>query len=184
MADLDDPVKKISSRVIYQNRWMTIREDKTRLPSGNEGIYGYLESKDSVMIIVFDEQYRIYLVKGFRYPSKNWGWLLPGGNSDGEDLLAASKRELEEETGILADHWEIAGKTLVCDGFMTERMATCIAHDIHFDGTKENSDEKFAGMQFFTLEEIDDMIDKGEIDDGQTITGLYFAKRWLARKEK
>lgn len=178
------PIKTLGSKIVYQNPWITIHEDKTLMPSGKEGIYGYLESKDSVNVVVFDDQDRIYMAKSFRYPTKSWGWELPGGSSDGEDLLQASKRELEEEAGIIAEQWELVGKNVVCDGLMTERMATCIAYDIRFDGTKENGDEQFADTGFFTLEEIDQMVDNGDINDGQTITGLYLAKRWLARREK
>jgi 8-oxo-dGTP pyrophosphatase MutT (NUDIX family) len=178
-----EPIKTVSSAVVYKNRWITIHEDKTELLNGNEGLYGYLESKDSVMVAVLDEQNRICMLQAFRYPTKSWGWELPGGGGEGEGILDASKRELEEETGILADSWEQSGNVVVCNGLMSERMSVCIAKDIHFDGTKEESDEKFAEMKFFTFQEIDAMIGAGEINDCQTITGLYFAKLWLTRKE-
>lgn len=180
---IKNPITTLSSRVVYQNRWITIHEDTTKTATG-EGLYGYLESKDSVMVVVFNEDQHICMVKAFRYPSKSWGWELPGGGGEGEEILSASRRELEEETGILADTWEIAGKTLVCNGLMTERMAICIARDTHADGKKEESDEKFVDIKFFSIDEIDGLIDSEEINDNQTITGLFFAKRWLDREAK
>lgn len=176
------PIKTTGSKIVYKNLWITVHEDKTLTPTGNEGTYGYVESRDSVMVAVVDDQERVCLVRAFRYPSKTWGWELPGGGGDNEDLLTASKRELEEETGIRAKKWEKLSDTLVCNGLMTERQTVCIARDISFDGHKEDADEVFQATQFFTLDEIDALIDSGDINDNQTITGLFFLQRWLKRK--
>ncbi|HEU0266239.1 MAG TPA: NUDIX hydrolase [Candidatus Saccharimonadaceae bacterium] len=168
-----------SSKIVYENPWITIHEDQTIMPSGNEGIYGYMESRDSVMVVPMDDQKRVFLEKAFRYPSKSQGWECPGGGGDNEDLIDASKRELEEETGIRVENIEKLGSTIVCNGLMTERQTSCIAWGLHFDGEREKSDEVFEDQRFFTWEEIDLMIDSGDINDNQTLTALYLAKRWL-----
>lgn len=178
------PKSPTTTKIVYQNPWITVHEDQTITTDGQPGIYGYLESKDSCMVGVLDDSQRLYLLRAFRYPTKSWGWEFPGGGGEGEDLLDASKRELEEETGILAQSWERLGHTLVCNGLMTERMTTCIAYDISFDGVKESSDEVFSQARFFTVQEIEQMIDSGEINDGQTITAFYLAKRWLAKRKE
>lgn len=115
---------KVSSKIVYQNPWITVREDQTRDLAGNLGVYSYMESRDSCMIVAVDDKERIYLVRGFRYPSQSFGWELPGGGGDGEDLLTASQRELEEETGIIAQSWNKLGEAYVCNGLMTERRCT------------------------------------------------------------
>lgn len=179
---IDVPSKtKVSSKIVYQNPWIKIHEDQTVDQDGNAGIYGYMETRDSCMIVVQDDQERIYLVRGFRYPSQSFGWELPGGGGDNEDLLEASKRELEEETGIIAKSWNKLGEAYVCNGLMTEKMAVCLARDLSFDGYKEQSDELFGDMRFFTLNEIDDLIRDGEINDCQTLAGLQYYQLW--RKE-
>jgi 8-oxo-dGTP pyrophosphatase MutT (NUDIX family) len=177
----NSPIKTVASRKVYENRWITVYEDKTIMPNGKDGVYGYIASKDSVITAVIDGQNRICMVHAFRYPSKSWGWELPGGSGDGEDLTQAALREVEEETGIVAKHCEKLGETLICNGFMTERMASCVAYDLRYDGEKDD-EEVFKGMRFFNLAEIEKLIEDGEINDGQTITGLYFAKRWLAKR--
>lgn len=180
----DTPSKTRTATIIaYQNPWITIHEDEMIDQQGNTGIYGYMESHDSCMVVVLDDQERIYLVRGFRYPSQSFGWELPGGGGDGEDLIDASKRELEEETGILAKTWDKLGEAYVCNGLMTEKMAVYLAHDLNFGDKPEQSDEKFEDMRFFTLSEIDMMIKTGDINDCQTITGLHYYETWKRNKE-
>lgn len=175
----DVPSKtKVSSKVVYQNPWITIREDQTRDLAGNLGTYGYLESRDSCMIVAVDDKERIYFVRGFRYPSQSFGWELPGGGGDSENLLTASKRELEEETGITAQSWNKLGEVYVCNGLMTEKMAVYLARNLSFSGHKEQSDEVFSDMRFFTCDEIDVLIAQGEINDCQTLAGLHYYQLW------
>lgn len=181
---MQSPKKATSTKIVYQNPWITIHEDQTITTDGQKGIYAYLESRDSVMVAPVDEQGRIFLQKAFRYPSQSWGWELPGGGGDNEDLIEASKRELEEETGILCDHIEKLGHTVVCDGLMSERQTSCIAWGLHFDGTKEVSDEVFLDQRFFSPGEIHLMVQRGEIDDNQTITALYLTEQWLKRRDE
>lgn len=179
----DNPWKVTSSKIMYQNRWMRIREDQVVTPTGSDGIYALLESNDSVMIAVLNDKNELYLVRTFSYPAASWNWELPGGNSDGEDIAAASKRELEEETGIVAKTWKQLGKMRVCNGFMTERMATYLATDLSFTGEEEVADEQIDEARFFPMDEVDAMIERGEINDGQSITGIHLVQKWLERNK-
>ncbi len=169
---------KVSSKIVYQNPWITVREDQTRDLAGNLGVYSYMESRDSCMVVAVDDKERIYFVRGFRYPSQSFGWELPGGGGDSENLLTASKRELEEETGITAQSWNKLGEVYVCNGLMTEKMAVYLARNLSFIGHKEQSDEVFSDMRFFTCDEIDALIAQGEINDCQTLAGLHYYQLW------
>lgn len=180
----DTPNKtRVTSKVVYQNPWITIHEDETIDTAGNKGIYGYMESRDSCMVIVLDDQHRIYFVRGFRYPSQSFGWELPGGGGDNEDLLEASKRELREETGIIANTWEKLGEAYVCNGLMTEKMAVCLARDLEFTNFKQDSGETFSDMRFFSLDEVYQLIRDGEINDCQTLTGLQYYITWKQARD-
>ena len=175
----DVPSKtKVSSKIVYRNPWITVHEDQTRDLASNLGVYSYMESRDSCMVVAVDDKERIYFVRGFRYPSQSFGWELSGGGGDNEDLLEASKRELEEETGIIAQSWQKLGEAYVCNGLLTEKMAVCLAQKLSFTGQREQSDEVFSDMRFFTLDEIDDLIRDGEINDCQTLAGLHYYQLW------
>jgi 8-oxo-dGTP pyrophosphatase MutT (NUDIX family) len=176
---MDAPLKPTASKVVYQNPWITIHEDATIASSGQTGIYAYMESRDSVMVAPVNDEGRVLLVHAFRYPTKTWSWELPGGGGDNEDLIDASRRELEEETGIRVENIKKLGETLVCNGLMTEKQTTCVAWGLSFDGQKEQSDEVFADQKFFSVEELENMIKTGDINDNQTITGLHLTLGWI-----
>ncbi|MDB5160574.1 MAG: putative hydrolase [Candidatus Saccharibacteria bacterium] len=176
MQNKDDatksPITTVTSNVVYSNNWINVHEDAIIHPTGAEGIYAYVESKDSVMVVATNNKDEVFLVKAYRYPAKVWGWELPGGGADGEDPITAGKRELVEETGFTSDDWQIAGNPLVCNGLMTERMHILIARNVAA-GIATDEEEAFLDKRFFSKNELDQMIKTGEIDDSQTLTGLY-----------
>jgi len=178
---VSNPWKITSSKIVYKNPWMRVQEDRVITPTGKEGIYGYVLSNDSVIVAVLNDKHELFVVRGFSYPVASWNWQLPGGGGDQEDAAIAAKRELEEETGIRAERWEKLGVTRVCDGFMRERMTTYLAQNISFTGEKETSNEKITDGKFVPMPEVDAMIERGEINDGQSITAIYLAQKWLAK---
>lgn len=181
---MSDPRRQISTKVIYKNPWFTIHEDTTVAANSSEGTYSYLESSDSCMVVAVNDQHQIYLVHGFRYPSRSYGWELPGGGGENEDSLEASKRELKEETGIVANTWGKLGTAFVCNGLMTEKMTVCLATDLSFTDSREESDEIFDEMRFFSEQEIHQMILNGEINDCQTLAGLQYYETWKRNQEE
>lgn len=180
----DSPYTTKSSKMVYQNRWITVREDEIIHASGNHGIYGVIESKDSVIIAALDEQNRVLLIRNFSYPAQKWHWEFPGGSTDGEEYIEASKRELAEETGVAAQQWELLGKTRVCDGFMTERMATLLARDLQTAELQQAQDSHvITETKFVDLDTVHDMVQRGEIDEGQTLTALYLLEHYLSKRD-
>lgn len=171
-----NPWKLTSTKTVYENSWIKVREDAVIRPEGSAGIYSVMESKNSVIIVVFNHEQKVYLNYAFNYPFSKWTWGLPGGSSDGESVIDASKRELLEETGILAESWTKLGTTRVCNGLMTEQMTSYLAEDLEYgDRIVADDTEIIDQGKFFTLNEVNELIINGELDDGQSITALYLA---------
>jgi 8-oxo-dGTP pyrophosphatase MutT (NUDIX family) len=107
-----------SSRTAYQNAWIRVREDEVLRPDGHPGIYGVVEIRPSVGIVATNDRDEVVLVGQWRYALGRHSIEIPrGGSSPGEtNMLEVAKRELAEEAGLLAVHWEQIGTVDVCNG--------------------------------------------------------------------
>src|SRR5438067_11246803 len=100
----ENPWRTVSSRAVYDNPWIRVREDEVIHPDGQPGIYGVVHYKNlAIGILAIDDEGYIYLVGQYRYPMDRYSWEIPeGGCPEGEEPLTAARRELQEETGLNA----------------------------------------------------------------------------------
>ncbi|HSH56261.1 MAG TPA: NUDIX hydrolase [Candidatus Limnocylindrales bacterium] len=133
----EKPFQTLSSRVAYQNPWITVREDTILRPSGEEGLYGVIEVKDSSVIVAVDAKERICLVREYRYAAQKWCWELPMGGIGSDTPLVAAKRELEEEAGLQASSWHELGSSRMHTGLFTERQYVYVATDLTKGAAKD-----------------------------------------------
>lgn len=106
-----NPWRTISSKRVYENDWISVREDAVVRPDGLPGIYGTVHFKHVAVGVLAVEGDEVYLVGQYRYPLDAYSWEIPeGGCAEGEDPLEAAGRELEEETGLRAEHWVRLGE--------------------------------------------------------------------------
>jgi 8-oxo-dGTP pyrophosphatase MutT (NUDIX family) len=161
-----------------------VREDKITHPSGDDGVYAYIEVKDSVVIVAINSQNEIFMTRNFRYPVKEWGWELPGGGGEtGEEMLETSKRELAEEAGLASDNWHVLGTTLVWNGLATEKQNSLLACNVYgIKRPKSDDEHMIKDGQFFPFDKVRAMIKSGEIADNQTLTALYLAELSITTK--
>jgi ADP-ribose pyrophosphatase len=94
------PWKTLSTRSIYRNPWMSLREDIAEMPDGRTTLYGVASLGHCVGVMPFVDRDRILLVRQYRYVHQDIRWEIPtGGVREGESLEEAAQRELQEETG-------------------------------------------------------------------------------------
>jgi hypothetical protein len=96
--DRSNPWKTLSSRFVYDNPWIRVREDQVVRPDGQPGIYGVVEFKNrAVGVLPVDDKGRIWLVGQFRYTVQAYSWEIPeGGGPPSESPEATARRELRE----------------------------------------------------------------------------------------
>ncbi|MDT7649201.1 MAG: hypothetical protein QOI36_607, partial [Pseudonocardiales bacterium] len=95
-------METISSRQVYANSWMTVREDAVRRPDGSNGIYGVVDKPTFALVIPRDGD-RLHMVEQFRYPVGRRRWEFPAGTAPGRadiDPADLAAQELREETGL------------------------------------------------------------------------------------
>lgn len=173
---MDNPWTTISSRVTYDNPWIRVREDQVINPSGGPGIYGVVEFKNrAVGVIPLDETGHTWLVGQYRYTHHSYEWEIPeGGCPEGEDMLDCAKRELLEETGIVASHYELILEDIQLSNSTTNEVASIyVARGLDFTIAQPEPTEKIA-VKRVSLEEAIEMARDGTIRDGMSVMGLLW----------
>ena len=141
-----NPWKTKSSRVVYENHWIRVREDQVIRPDGGDGIYGVVEIRPSVGIVALNERDEIALVGQWRYAVNRYSWEVPrGGSSVGEtDMLTVAKRELAEEAGLVAEHWTELGPVDVCNGVADDVQTLFLARGLSATEMRHDPEEEIA----------------------------------------
>jgi len=116
-----NPWTVVSTKNIYDNSWISVREDAVIQPDGERGIYGVVHFKNIAIGVLAVEDDFVYLVGQYRYPLGRYSWEIPeGGCAEGEDPLDAARRELEEETGLRAKNWRKLGEAYLSNSVSDE----------------------------------------------------------------
>ncbi len=105
-----NPFQLISSEKKYENPWISVREDKVIRPGGKEWLFGVVTVKNGSLILPVDWEHNVFLNYEYHYALWKYAYKLFGGKiDDTEDAFATAKRELSEESGIIADKWSFIG---------------------------------------------------------------------------
>ncbi|KAA0113686.1 NUDIX hydrolase [Mycolicibacterium sp. P9-22] len=164
-------IERMSSREVYRNNWMTVREDAIRRPDGSHGIYGVIDKPTYALVVARDGE-RFHLVEQFRYPIGLRRWEFPQGTApelaDLEPLELAA-RELREETGLRADSLVRLGQLDVAPGMSSQRGWVFLATGLTQGEHEREHEEQDMHSAWFTGAQIEQMIRDGDITDAQTI---------------
>jgi 8-oxo-dGTP pyrophosphatase MutT (NUDIX family) len=175
-----NPWQRRSSKLIYSNPWITVREDDVITPGGSPGIYGVVETRLAVGVVALTDDNQIYLVGQYRYPVDEYSWEIPEGGSEvNEDPMETAKRELREETGVEAERWEqLGGEILLSNCFSNERGYLYVARGLR-EGRSEPDHTEELQVKKIPFAECLAMVERGEIKDSLTVIAVLRMARIL-----
>lgn len=168
-------ISRLSSKVIYENRWMKVREDAVRFPDGSDGIYGVVDKEDFALIIPVHTDGRFQLVQQFRYPVGARYWEFPQGSWEtraGADPVDVALGELEEETGFRSKSLKKLGHLFEAYGFSNQGFHIFLAIGLEPGTMTRDHEEQGMITSAFSRREINNMILTGKIKDAPTIASL------------
>jgi ADP-ribose diphosphatase len=175
MSEPSNPWKTLSSRLVYENPWIRVREDQVLRPDGQPGIYGVVEFKNrAVGVLPVEDDGSVWLVGQYRYPLDLYSWEIPeGGSPASESPEGTALRELREETGLAAGRLELISAShlsnSVCDEIAYIFRATELTHGQSMpEGTEELHAKRVS------WDEAWEMLRRGEITDSMSVIALLY----------
>ena len=165
--------KRLSTEVVFDNDYLTVRNDQVINPRGGENSYGHVQFKNKAIAIVpIDSEGNTWLVGQDRYTLSMKTWEVPmGGGAHDEDPLEAAKRELREETGLTADTWSLIMRLHLSTSLTDEEGIVFVAQDLTEGDTDFDETEEIE-VRKVPLAEAIAMIARGEITDASSVAAL------------
>lgn len=181
----DNPWQTLDSRLKFENPWIRIVQNDVINPSGGLGEYTVVHFKNrAVAVIPVDEANHTWLVGQYRYATNSFEWEIPeGGAPDGESTLACAKRELLEETGLVASTWQLISADLQLSNSVTDELGyTYLARDLsQSEATPEDTEQLH--VRRLPLEQAFEMAIQGQITDAFSVVSLLRLQQKMRRGE-
>jgi 8-oxo-dGTP pyrophosphatase MutT (NUDIX family) len=181
MNEQHNPWKILGKKEIYENPWIQLSEFDVINPSGGKGIYGKVHFKNiAIGALPLDEELNTYLVGQYRFPCDEYSWEIPeGGGAFGVDPVESAKRELLEETGLMAEEWSTLVKLHLSNSVSDEYSIIYLARKLsqHMASPEETEQLQVRKLPF---EEAYQMVERGEITDAMSVAAILKVKLMLA----
>jgi 8-oxo-dGTP pyrophosphatase MutT (NUDIX family) len=167
----------LSSELVYESAWIAVHKHQTINPAGNPAVYSVVNFKNlAIGIFPLSEEGYTWLVGQWRYPLNAYSWEIPeGGGPLGEAPLQTAIRELKEETGIVASHFEEILQLDLSNSATDEHAHVFLATDLKFEEAEpeESEDLKVRKIHF---NEVFNMVLNGEITDAISVAAIFKVK--------
>lgn len=174
MEEVTPPPRVTSSRTVYENRWMRLREDRFLRADGSEGLYSVVEKSPAALVIPVDGN-EVVMVEQYRHPVGERFWELPQGAWDGEDAPdpeQLARGELAEETGLRAGSIERLGQVFFAYGITGQPCEIWLATELVQGEQALEPEEEGLRVGRFTLARAEEMIIDGTIADAATVAAF------------
>jgi ADP-ribose pyrophosphatase len=174
------PWKTNSTRRVYQNPWMSLREDIAQMPNGKTTLYGVVECAEAVGVLPFADDQHVVMVRQYRYVfAENQRWEMPtGGVKPGESLEEAARRELREEIGYDAPTLQHLSTFYSSKSIMRETAHLYLGRNLLKAGAVPDETE-FLEVAVIPFDHVLQLTLAGEIRDSMTVIAVLHAARLL-----
>jgi len=169
---MDLTEKPVKQKYIYNGKIVNLRVDDALLPDGTTALREVVEHPGGVCVAALTDNEELLFVEQFRYPYFENTLELPAGKLEyGEDPFEAGKRELKEETGATASHYEDLGKLYPTPGYCGEIIHMYLATELDF-GEQQLDEDEFLEVKRIPLKTAFKMVMNNEIRDSKTQVGI------------
>ena len=166
------PLRRVSD---YHGVVVDLTEDIVQLPNGATTVREVVHHPGGVCVAAVDGDGNVAMVRQYRYPFSRHLLELPAGKLEkGEDPFDAVKRELSEETGLEAEHWQSLGAMYVSPGISTETLYLYLATGLR-QGAAHPDPNEFLDVEKHPLSELVGLVRDGTIRDAKTVVGVLKA---------
>jgi ADP-ribose pyrophosphatase len=178
-------IRTLSSREIYRNPWLRLREDQIERNNGTKGIYGVIDKDDCAVILPLEGN-KIYLVEQFRYTIQQRAFELPQGGWEAPDVdpEELARGELREETGLVASSMTYLGTMWIAYGFTKQKQHVFLASGLTQAGTDPDPEEHDLTLHTFSVDQFERMLLDGTIQDVCTLAAWGLYKVWKEKQGK
>lgn len=165
----------LDSKYLLENKWLTVRQDHVRMPSGLEmNDYFVLEYPDWVNVIAITKDGKFVIERQYRHGTQSVDYELCAGTIEkGEKPIDAAKRELLEETGYTGGEWSLYCESYPNPAAMTTTNYSFLARGVSFSGERHLEKTEDISIYLMTLEEVKNLMMKGGIKQGQMLAPLW-----------
>ena len=173
MNENQNPWTILDKKEVYENPWIKLTEFQVINPSGGKGIYGKVHFKHiAVGIIPLDEDWNTWLVGQYRFTLDHYSWEIPeGGGRMDEDPLEGAKRELLEETGLVAEDWTKILTMHLSNSVSDEQAVIYLARNLKQKKAEPEATEDLI-VKKLAFDEVVRMMEAGEITDAMSVAAI------------
>jgi 8-oxo-dGTP pyrophosphatase MutT (NUDIX family) len=182
MNETHNPWTVLNERIVYDNKWIGLTEYDVLNPSGGKGIYGKIRFKNlAIGILPLDEKGNTWLVGQYRFTLDAYSWEIPeGGGDPALPPVESARRELLEETGLVAAEWLPLMEMHLSNSVSDERAYMFLARGLEQREAEPEETEQLV-VRKLPFEEAYRMVERGEITDSMSVASILKVKLMLVR---
>ena len=182
MNEMHNPWTVLNERAIYDNKWIGLTEYDVVNPGGGKGIYGKVRFKNlAIGILPIDEKGNTWLVGQYRFTLDAYSWEIPeGGGDPALPPVESARRELLEETGLVAAEWLPLMEMHLSNSVSDERAYIFLARGLEQREAEPEETEQLV-VRKLPFEEAYRMVERGEITDSMSVASILKVKLMLVQ---